>query len=224
VRRVTFLFCLCLLAVALNTDATAGYGGTVVDTARLDVFTKFHPTAQFYGDVRFNPACDSKKSFPQMIKIPNFENAWQIVYDCKKYRIVRVSRAMRIFYTGWKAKFGDPEDRVWKQLSGLLVEWSPEKKVISSAYTIDGKKLENPTIVGLAITAGMIWVYASDEPVHNTIGNTAFIHELVHISLWSMDPLYKPDPDHEGDKYAGWTKEHSGFVIDTNLRLMENGL
>ena len=159
-----------------------------------------------------------------MIRIPKFVNAWHIVHSCKKYRSENVSKAMSIFYTRWKAEFGDPNEEVWKELNSLLTEWSPEKKTILSAYTLDGEKLDNPRIVGLCLTKGRIWVYASKEPMHRTIGNTSFIHELVHVSLWSSSPYYKPDVDHEGTKYAGWTKNHSSFVIKTNLKLMDAGI
>jgi hypothetical protein len=63
-----------------------GFEDAVVDPAELRerrVFTRFHPE-EFYGDASFNPACDSQKSFPQMIRIPNSKNAWQIVHSCKK--------------------------------------------------------------------------------------------------------------------------------------------
>ncbi len=224
-RRVVFLSCICLLATILNTTASADDDnfGVVEANARLKIFAQFHPIA-YYNDAAYNPGCDKKRMFPQMIRIPQFENAWHIVHSCKKYESNDVSQAMLVFYTRWKAEFGDPNGEVWKELNSMLIEWSPEKKVISSAYTLDGKKLEKPRIIGLCLTAGWIWVYTSKEPMHRTIGNTSFIHELVHASLWASPPHYKPDVDHEGVNYSGWTKKHSSFIVDTNFKLINMGL
>ena len=223
-KRAIFLFCVCLLATILNTDASADDDLELVKAhARLELFSQFHPIA-YYDDASYNPGCDKKQPFPQMIRVPKFKNAWHIVHNCKKYDSHDVSQAMLMFYTGWKAEFGDPNGDVWKELNGMLIEWSPEKKTIHSAYTIDGKKLEKPWIIGLCLTSGWIWVYASKEPMHRTIGNTSFIHELVHASLWVSPPYYKPDQDHEGINYSGWTRKHSSFVVDTNFKLINAGL
>jgi hypothetical protein len=190
---------------------------------KRDIFAQFHPIAK-YGNTSFNPGCNPKKAFPQMIRISGFSNAWQIIHNCKRYDPAKVGSAMKLFYVAWKAEFGDPEGKIFQQLDGLLIEWGIEKKTVASAYSIDGKHLKNPPVVGLALSPGWIWNYTSKEPMHNTMANTSFIHELVHISLWSLKPIYKPDVDHEGTKYAGWTKKHSNFVGNINLKLMEAGL
>ena len=224
-KRAIFLFCICLLTTIVNTDAIAeddSFKFIEADT-RIELFAQFHPVI-YYGNISYNPGCNKKESFPQMVRIPKLENAWHIVHSCKKYKSDDVSRAMLMFYTGWKSKFGDPTGEVWNELNSMLIEWSPEKKTISSAYTIGGKKLEKPQIIGLCLSAGWIWVHASNEPMHRTIGNTSFIHELVHASLWASPPNYKPDVDHEGVNYSGWTKKHSSFIVDTNFRLINAGL
>ena len=57
--------------------------------------------------------------------------------------------------------------------------------------------------------------------MHRTIGTTSLVHELVHIALWSTPPHYKPDTDHEGHKFKGWTKEHTSFIYDVNWKIMD---
>jgi len=227
--RAWYLLGLCFIALFLNTDASAEYEDAIEVVSvqeqdpKRDIFSKFHPVAK-YKDAAFNPGCDSKKAFPQMIRISGLSNAWQIVHDCKKYDPTKVSSGIKLFYTAWKANFGDPEGKIWKTLNEILIEWSPEKKTVAAAYSIDGKFLKNPSVIGLALSPGWIWVHASKEPMYKTMANTSFVHELVHISLWSMKPHYKPDLDHEGTAYAGWTKKHSSLVIDVNWKLMNRGL
>lgn len=170
------------------------------------------------------PGCDSSKPFPQMVKIPNFKNAWQIMHSCNQYSPRKVSVALQTFYRHWKRKFGDPEGRVLNNLNGLLIEWGPEKKTSAIAYNIDGNKVKKPIILGLALSSGWIWVHTSEEPMHRTIGNTSFIHELVHIALWSSSPHFKPDQDHEGPVHKGWEKAHTTFIFDVNFKLMDQGL
>ena len=84
-KRGIFLFCLCLLAVVLNTDATAGYDDgfeTIENSSRMALFAQFHPIA-YYGDAAYNPGCDSKKSFPQ-----NQENyIYEQILDKKNHKI-----------------------------------------------------------------------------------------------------------------------------------------
>lgn len=186
-------------------------------------FTTFYPNEE-YDNISFNPVCDPEKPFPQMIRLSKLENAWHIVHSCDRYKSDQVASAVLVFYFQWKHKFGDPEGKVWKELNNILIEFSPEKKVIAAAYSLDGKKILNPHIVGLALSPGWIWVYASDEPMHRTVATTSLVHELVHISLWSMKPHYEPDSDHEGPNFSGWTKKHSSLIVDTNFKLMERGL
>jgi hypothetical protein len=45
-----------------------------------------------------------------------------------------------------------------------------------------------------------------------TLGNTAFFHELTHVALWVI--FNEPDPDHEGEKYAGWSAAHSAMISE----------
>jgi hypothetical protein len=44
------------------------------------------------------------------------------------------------------------------------------------------------------------------------LGHTAFFHELTHVALWVL--YNEPDPDHEGEKYAGWTAEHTAMISE----------
>lgn len=170
------------------------------------------------------PGCDPRRDFPQMVNIPNFKNAWQIMHSCDKYSPNKVSAALQTFYRHWKIKFGDPENKVWNRLNTILIEWGLEKKTSPVAFSIDGKTVKKPVILGLALSPSSIWVHTSKEPMHRTMGTTSLIHELVHISLWSSAPHFKPDMDHEGPAYEGWDKKHTSFIFDVNFKLMYQGL
>lgn len=41
------------------------------------------------------------------------------------------------------------------------------------------------------------------------LANTALFHELVHVVLRATNG--SPDPDHEGDRFPGWTPEHTAL-------------
>ena len=44
------------------------------------------------------------------------------------------------------------------------------------------------------------------------------MHELVHIALWNSGNILG-DPDHEGEEYSGWTREHTKMIKDLNTVL-----
>ena len=51
--------------------------------------------------------CDPIRKFPQMIEIPGFDSAWEMISDCELYPAERVSVAMMIFYMEWVERFGE---------------------------------------------------------------------------------------------------------------------
>ena len=46
--------------------------------------------------------------------------------------------------------------------------------------------------------------------------DTSLVHELVHVAIYALHHGEHGDPDHEGDKYTGWTSEHTDFIKETN--------
>ena len=54
-----------------------------------------------------NSFCDREKPMPQMVIIPFFENASQIMPNCGTYPKYKTALAMMIFYHKWVEYFGD---------------------------------------------------------------------------------------------------------------------
>lgn len=170
----------------------------------------FHTTAQ----LKEKDACDpSKSQRPQMVKIPNFKNSWQVQEGCSFPNRYNVAYVMRIFYKEWKEQFGDETGEVLDNLNKIVITWGDEKKTITGiGFDVDGKPLSGKAR-GLTLMPGYVWVWTN--PLYKRIAATALIHELVHASLWSKNKLHG-DPDHEGNEFEGWTKEHTDFVNRIN--------
>ena len=158
--------------------------------------------------------CDPWKSGPQMIKLPVFSNAWQIVSECDRHEREAVTIAMIFFYKEWQHTFGDSSNSVWMALNTLLIEWSQLDKR-ATAHDMSEKLRYEAALAGAALTSGMIWV----RPGHNVpVCETAFVHELVHIAIWSQKGT-DGDPDHLGDKYTGWSVDHAALIQRVNDQL-----
>ena len=163
--------------------------------------------------------CDPWKSDPQMIKLPVFSGAWQIVSDCDEHEQEAVAIAMVFFYKEWQHVFGDASGRVWTALDTLLIEWSQIDRR-ATAHDISGKLQYEAKLAGVALTSGMVWV----RPGTNLpVCETALIHELVHIAIWSFKGT-DGDPDHLGSKYSGWTVDHSALIQNVNDQLCSLGI
>ena len=157
--------------------------------------------------------CDPWKTDPQMIKLPVFSNAWQIVSECDRHEQEAVVIAMIFFYKEWNHTFGDVSNRVWWALNTLLIEWSQIDKR-ATAHDMSGKLRYEASLAGAALTAGMVWV----KPGNNVpVCETAFIHELVHIAIWSQKGT-DGDPDHLGDKHTG-SVDHAALIQRVNDQL-----
>ena len=161
--------------------------------------------------------CDPHHIGAQMIQVPLLKSTWQTVHDCNLHNPEKVAIAITVFYNSWRLKFGETHG-VWEALNNLLVEWSDEKKSVSG-YNIHGNKFIDSPIVGLARTPTWIWVQTSGN---DRICDTAFIHELVHISIWALTGT--GDPDHEGGKYYGWTPDHTTLIKEVNAVLCGLGI
>mgnify|MGYP001577520469 CR=1 FL=1 len=49
-----------------------------------------------------------------------------------------------------------------------------------------------------------------NTPESLMIGDSTFFHEMTHVTLWYLSN--EPDPDHEEEKYSGWTKKHNEMI------------
>jgi len=163
--------------------------------------------------------CDPKKSFPQMVLIPFFENASQIVPNCKTYPKHETALAFFVFYHKWTEYFGDRDYAVRGVLEKVMVQWDTNKKVSSRGYNLKGDPFKDRNIIGRVETNSMIWVWQGYD---HKISQSALFHELVHLSLRAKNG--SADPDHEGKKYRGWTRAHSVVIIEAKNMLRAFGL
>ena len=170
-------------------------------------------------NVEKHEICDSQKEFPQMIQIPMFTSAWQVVYSCDYHHREPVAIAMSIFYLEWHMNFGDPGSRVWKSLNNVMIDWSPKSKS-GNAYNITGDRVDGASFGGMALSPSFIWVKPHPNEI---ICESALIHELVHISIWAIKKT-DGDPDHMGSKYTGWSIDHTALIQNVNDTLCALGI
>ncbi len=159
-------------------------------------------------------SCDPNKSFPQMIVIPFFKRATQIVPNCQTYPKHKTALAMMVFYHHWNRWFDDEDLVVKKALENVMIEWGTKKRIIKRGYSIKGELRENITVVGLTKSKSYIWVWEGNL---HSISESSLIHELVHIALRAKQG--HGDSDHEGSKYGGWTIDHSAMILEAKEAL-----
>jgi len=176
-----------------------------------------HRPAASTSTQKNSPPCDSKKkkTTPQMVKIQNFKNSWQIQRGCQFPASERVGLVMDIFYKKWKLEFGDLDNKILKALNNLMIEWGDKPKpIVGGAFDVNGKPIEGRAR-GLTLLPTYIWVW---ENQYKRIAATALVHELVHAALWAQSG-YHGDPDHEGGEFEGWTPKHTKFIREINVLL-----
>ena len=172
-----------------------------------------------YKKIYKHSVCDPDRSFPQMIVLPYFKNATQVVHDCKVYKKYETALALMIFYDHWKSNFGDSNLKVKNALENIMITWGLKKRTLKKAYSIKGKKIKNPTIVGLTQGKSVVWVWRGKN---YKISRSSLAHELVHVSLRALNG--HGDYDHEGPIKEGWTSEHTELIIDVNRAIEAFGL
>ena len=163
--------------------------------------------------------CNPFDSDLQMIQLPVFRQAWQLVEDCDKYPAEAVAIAMVFFDQDWHQNFGDGSGLVWQSLNKLLVEWVDRERMVSG-HDVTGRMRRDVRATGITLTKTMVWVKPSE---FGPICETSFIHELVHVAIWSNKGT-DGDPDHLGPKYSGWTVDHSALIQRVNDRLCALGI
>ena len=89
--------------------------------------------------------------------------------------------------------------------------------MLSRVYSIDGAFRPGQTVInGLTGNHGkyvFVWI---GKGTHPKLYKTSFIHELVHVAIYAANFGAHGDPDHEGQKYKGWSTMHTKFIQDTN--------
>lgn len=156
----------------------------------------------------------------EITRIPAFKFAYQAQADCQFPDKDKTSLALTVFYIHWYNEYGDTADLVLENLNDMFIEWSIELMDFRRGYDIDGNFIEEGKASGLMHGKKHIQVYLGKDM---KIYETSLVHELVHASIKALNHNHG-DPDHEGNKYEGWTPKHTKLIKETNerLRLMES--
>ena len=166
-----------------------------------------------YDKIHKSSICNPHGKFPQMIIIPFFQRSAQIVPNCDRYPKHKTAIAMMVFYQQWVDHFGDDHGLIKDMLNNTVIEWDTKKKKFKKAYGLHGQKVENVNVIGLARPGNYMWLWTG----YGKISETSLIHELVHQSLRATTGI--GDADHEGDKFPGWTWEHSSMIVKSKKML-----
>jgi len=158
--------------------------------------------------------CDPEKPFPQMVMIPFFEKATQVVPNCQTYPKHKTALAFFVFYHKWTEYFDDRNFAVRGMLEKVMVQWGTDKKISKRGYSLNGESFEDRTIIGRVESDSITWVWQGYD---HRISQSALFHELVHLALRAK--YGTADPDHEGSKYRGWTPAHSVMIVETKQML-----
>ena len=161
--------------------------------------------------------CQSMKSFPQLVQIPGFSSAWQLIHECT-VPSEKTAIAMQLFLHEWEEEFGRSRT-VRTNLNAIMIEWSRQNKG-GGGYAVDGSYISSATFSGLTISKGTIWVKIKDNTL---VCESSLVHELLHASIWALKKT-DGDPDHLGDKYVGWTIRHQLVMQRTNEKLCRLGI
>lgn len=157
--------------------------------------------------------------------------AWVSFLPTKEFGKEYVDEVKKIFVEEWQKSFGlKNNEGLYQFLKKVHVEFTKEKISISGGYYESGKKIppsKKIKCLGVVINDNHTKVWVREQPFR--ISKTSLVHELVHLSLRYQNrnlgkrasELY--DPDHLGNKYYGWTKEHSSFIRKLNEILLIKG-
>ena len=158
----------------------------------------------------------------QKIRIPGTPGITMSTTHCEDYifKEQKLSQAIVLFIEEYADKFEIKETEVWEMLRGLHIEVSAIPRSVSSAFDIKGKSVSDVPVSGLAFSTKHIWV----EITTSQIWATSLTHELIHVIVWVQNSGVHGDPDHEGSKFSGWSKEHTVFIKRFNQKLLENDI
>ena len=177
--------------------------------------SSFNFLSNNYKIIKKGSKCYPDKEFPQVVLVPFFKHATQVVNDCDVYPNHKVGFSLLIFYHKWVENFGDPDLKVKELLERVMIQWGDEVKVSPKGFSVDGTPFFNRNIIGRVVGPSVIWVFKGYD---GKVSETALIHELVHIAI-RVQTGDHGDPDHEGNKYNGWTVSHTRMIHEVNQML-----
>jgi len=165
---------------------------------------------------------DCKHPDARMKEIPGTPGILVAPTFCKDYVFSedKLQKALHVFVSEYSNTFDESEEYVWLRLSGLRIETSILGRKVSAAFDSKGNLLKDVHVTGLALSHDHIWV----EILTKQINTSSFVHELVHVMIWKENYGIHGDPDHEGDKFSGWSKKHTMLIKRVNLILQDAGI
>ena len=198
------------------------YGGLMINKIKKAMFASVFfciifftgcPT-KHYSSI-YNSNCLETKVIKYLPGLPNIKTYTSL---CEDYRFEekKLVEAINMFVAEYSEEFDVSERVLWNHLSGLSIEMSIIPRVVKYGYSSDGKLLKNPPVIGLALDKKTIWV----EVKTSLIADSALIHELVHIVIWNQQGVHA-DPDHEGEEFSGWTKDHTKLIKRLKYLLLD---
>lgn len=165
--------------------------------------------------------CTADGYYIRSSEIPNMPSIRIKPERCNDYVFdkQRVHDAIDLFVKRYAEEFGESEEKVFGYLSGLLIEVSIIPKTVKNVYDVNGKLLSESPVSGLAYSKKHIWVEIKTEEVWSS----SLMHELIHIVIWNKQEVHA-DPDHEGDKFSGWTWRHTELLKQLRIELLDSGI
>lgn len=134
----------------------------------------------------------------------------------------RVDEALEMFYKEWSKEFGE-EYIIEYVLPHIKVEFTQGYIYVKGGFKKDGTPLSKDKLnpcMGYTKALNHIQVWIQEPPY--LIGKTSFVHELVHVSLKLINGYY--DADHLGQRWQGWSENHSRWIDNLNQKMIEKGL
>ena len=199
IARISILLCIPFAIPASSTEI-----GSLWDTASI-----FHTQIT-------NKACSSVPA-EKMNRVPGYKFTYQQTDDCDYFYPAHTSLALHVFYVEWLSKFSDDDGVVLRAINELTIEYGTYQRLLARVYSIDGSFRPGQTVInGLTGNHGkyvFVWI---GKGTHPKLYKTSFIHELVHVAIYAANFGAHGDPDHEGQKYKGWSTMHTKFIQDTN--------
>jgi len=186
-----------------------------VPASSTEVGSLWQPAGLFHKQIT-NKTCSSVPA-DKLNRVPGYKFTYQQTDDCDYFYPSHTSLALHVFYVEWLSKFRDDDGLVRKAINELVIEYGTYQRLISRVYSIDGIFRPGQTVInGLTSNRGkyiFVWIGKGSHP---KLHKTSFIHELVHVAIYAANFGEHGDPDHEGQKFEGWSTMHTKFIHDTN--------
>ncbi len=150
--------------------------------------------------------------------IISIKNRPSVIVSSDKCNLLKsrdIALVIDVFHKRYKDKFGD-DGRLLRALQDMAIHLSSKPKKVKNLYSNSGKPVDESYVNGLFFVPNHVWLHVVPG---SSVEDTALVHELVHYALHVT--LGQADPDHEGDVYKAWTKEHTKFLSTTNYEIRE---